>query len=513
MSTLVSRLQETANKVPEQIALQIMDQRIEYERLLTATQKLAHGLQQLGVKKGDRVAVLLPNIAHFPICTYAILHLGAIVVPLNFMYNANELAFYLNDCGSRVLITWVGFKDLVLKALHLAPKCQDLIFLGEKIPQNTLALTQLIESSPPLQTSAEIDPQDIAVINYTAGITGEAHGAELTHESICAIVDIGQSMFKIDKRDCIAGIVPLFHPFAQMMAMHMSFLHGATCELFPRLDSATIVESMARAGITFLPASPGVIRAMVPGPESTNPLPDLRLCLCYGGKLDSEVVLSFEEKYQTLLLEAYGLTEAGSLVACQRFEREKRTGSVGVPLMGIEVQIRDDKGQLLQPHTNGEIWVKSPGMMTRYFGQPEETNKRMVDGWLFTGDMGYLDMYHNLYVQERKENIITKAGFTIFPNEVEEVLLSHEAVSEAAIIGLSDPVYGEEVHATVVLEFEKSATEQELIAFCQEYLPVYKSPKFIEFSSSLPKNATGRILRRFLKSIQTRIGDQGINHI
>lgn len=507
MSTLVSRLQETANKVPEQVALQMMDQRIEYERLLKATQKLAHGLRQRGVKKGDRVAILLPNIAHFPICTYAILHLGAIVVPLNFMYNANELAFYLNDCGSNVLITWVGFKDLVLKALHLAPKCRDLIFLGEKIPQNTIALTQLIESSPPLESDSDIDPQDVAVINYTAGITGEAHGAEMTHEAIGAIVDIGRSMFKIDERDCIAGIVPLFHPFAQVMALHMSLLHGATMQLFPRFDSATIVESMANAGISFLPASPGIIRAMVPGPENINPLPDLSLCLCYGGKLDSEIVLSFEEKYQTLVLEAYGLTEAGSLVACHRFEREKRSGSVGVPLVGVEVQIRDDKGQVLQPHKNGEIWVKSPGMMKGYFGQPTETIKRLVDGWLFTGDMGYLDMVHNLYIQERKENIITKAGFTIFPNEVEEVLLSHDAVAEAAIIGVPDPIYGEEVHATVVLHPEKSSTEQELVAFCQEHLPVYKSPKFVEFSSSLPKNATGRILRRFLKSIQTRVGE------
>jgi long-chain acyl-CoA synthetase len=224
--------------------------------------------------------------------------------------------------------------------------------------------------------------------------------------------------------------------------------------------------------------------------------------LSYGGRLTNEIIKQFEDIYHSRVLEAYGLTEAGPLVAANRIDLDRKTNAVGLPLVGVDVQIRDENRCPLMPNENGEIWVKSAGIMRGYYNKPDETRKRIVDGWLFTGDIGFLDMDHYLYVLDRKEDIISKAGFNIFPTEVEDVLLKHPAVLEVAIVGVPDPVHSLEVKAFVVLKSNMKVEEEQLVEFCKQSLPVYKVPKYVQFCTSLPKSPTGRILKRLLRNIE-----------
>ena len=500
MPTLVSNLHRTVEKSTEQTALIFNKVIIEYGRLLEAIKRLAQGLKELGVRKGDRVALMLPNVPHFCISYYAIMEMGAVVVPFDLMYKEEEIKHRLQDCGAGAIIAWVGFQSQVMPAVYALNKKVAVLFLGKKIPQNTISLTQLIAKSSPFPMLLELADGDLAVINYTSGSLDESFGAELTHAALAANASICRDMLRITAEEKLIAVLPLFHPLGQTLVMNTAFLLGATIILVPRFVPEDVIAAVRDRGVTLLAGVPAMFRSLASVDLKDQSVPGLKYCVSYGGRLAEDVIRDFEQKYDALILEAYGLTEAGTLVTCNRINRDRKTGSVGLPLLGVEVQIRDEEGNLLRPNESGEIWIDSPSAMSGYHNHPEETQKRLRDGWLFTGDIGYLDEDHYLYVQERKDDIIIKGGFHIFPYEVEEVIARHPAVAEVAVIGVPDASQGYEVKAFVVTKENSETSEAELIACCGETLPKYKSPKYVEICPSLPKSATGRILKQKLRT-------------
>ncbi len=475
-------------------------QRIEYRRFYAAVRRLAAGLQSLGIQRGDRVALHLPNLPHFCISYYALLHIGAVVVPLNILAREAELAAVLQHSGCRAIISWSGFTAQVQSALTQARGCTLWLLLGESVPHPALSLTQLIARSPEQRADPVSGPDDLAVINYLAGSTEEALGAEFTHAALVASATTYSEMFRITIDDRILALLPLYHPLGQTLAMHGAFYAGASVVLQPRFVAAEAIAALRDQQITYLPAVPDIFRILAEMDPPDPPVTTLKYALSYGAQLQAGVVEAFESKYHGHLLEAYGFTEAGPLVTSTRINRERKAGSAGLPLLGVEVCILNEEGMQLRPHQSGEIWVKSPSMMQGYHNKPDKTLQRLRDEWFFSGDIGYLDDEHFLFVQERKEDIITKGGFQIFSFEVEEVLTRHPAIAEAAVVGIPDPAQGQEVKAVLVLHPGASLSRDEVIAWCRESMPVYKSPRHVEFVSALPKTPTGRILKNKLRS-------------
>ncbi len=499
LQTLNSQFKSTANKMPEQIAVVINETRIEYGRLLEAILRLANGLKSLGVQKGDRVAIMLPNVPHFIISYYGILELGAVVVPINIMFKKEDIAYQLSDSGATILIAWIGFKSHVLPAVQSSPTIKETLFLGEKIPRGTKSLTQLIAASQPYQEQIELGENDLAVINYTSGVADVPLGAELTHGALAANATVCKEMYRITSQENVLAVLPLFHPLGQTLLMHASFLAGAMIVLLPRFSVEDIAKAILEHKVTFMAGVPGIYQNLnEANVDWTGSV--LRYCVSYGGKLSQDIIHSFEEKLNAILLQAYGLTEAGPLVSANRIHRDRKDQAVGLPLMGTEIHIRNHQGNLLRPNNSGEIWVHSPSIMRGYYNHPEETNKRLQDGWLFTGDMGYLDEEHYLYIEERKEDIIFKDGFEIFPHEIEEILKQHSAISEVAVVGIPDATHGTEIKVYIVLKKNESITQDELFQLCRSDLPLYKCPKNFEFCSELPKSSTGRTLKRVLRN-------------
>ena len=497
--TVSSIFEKTVDKKPEQVALVFGDHKIEYGLLRESINRLAQGLLDLGIQKGDRIALMLPNVPHFCISYYAILKLGAVVVPINIMYDNNNIKHILLDCGAKVIITWVGFKSQVINAVKEAPQCERIIFLGNRIPSDTTALTTLIAKSAPIDRDAEVTGEDLAVINYTSGVADVALGAALTHEAMIANAMTCREMFLITSEDKCIAVLPLFHPLGQTLVMNASFFIGATAVLVPRFSPEGTIDLVQKNGVTLMAAVPGMFQGLVETDVESGAMPTLKYCICYGGTLSKSLSQAFENKFDSLVLQAFGLTEAGPLVTANRTDRDRKVDSVGLPLVGVDVRIQDETGAHLLPKQSGEIWIKSPSLMKFYYNNGEQTDKRLKDGWLFSGDIGYLDEDYYLFIQERKEDIIVKGGFHIFPTEIERLLLSHPAVAEAAVVGVADSIQGAEVKAFVVLKKDQSVKAEELFAFCSESLPVYKSPKFIEFVHNLPKSSTGRVLKRMLR--------------
>ena len=501
MATLISQLFHTAKTTPAQTAIVFQDASISYLQLEDAVRRLANGLSSLEIQKGDRVAILLPNVPHFCISYYATLAIGAIAVPLNFLLDSEELVYQYNDCGAKCLITWQGFEKQALLLEKKASDLQKIIMLGNRIPRSMVPLTRLIADSAPLEQAVNADEQDIAVINYTSGIADEALGAELSHSAIAYNSATIAEMFRVSHNERFLAVLPLFHAFGQTFLMHTCFTTGSTMVLSPCFKAEVVLETIQNHGITVLSAVPGMFRAFLDLDGDTYSLTSLKYSICYGGHLPEDILREFEQKFDTKIYKAYGLTEAGPLVSIARSEHDRDASSVGFPLMGVEVQIRDDFGDVLAPNQSGEIYIKSPSQMTGYYGHVEETKSRLVDGWLASGDIGYLDINHHLFIQERKDDIIIKGGFQIHSREIEQILLDHPQVDEVAVVAVPDAMHGSEAKAFIVLKDESQVDAAELESYCQNVLPVYKCPKFIEVVARLPKSATGKVLKRNLRLI------------
>ena len=483
----------------EKVALTFEQSHLTYKELYNSILQLATGLQKLGLQKGDRVSLMLPNIFLFPIAYYAILRIGAIVVPINTMFREREIHYILEDSESSAILTWNGALEEVGRAVEDIDSCSHLIVSGRDLPEEVVDLDALLAENPPNPNEVPVTSEDSAVILYTSGTTGRPKGAVLTHGNLASNAYASTIIGKIISKDIFLGVLPFYHSFGQTVSMNAAFYAGARIVLLPKFTPESVLQAIPRERITIFAAVPTMLKMLV---DYDTPIPDLssiRRLLSGGAKLEASLMEEFESKFGIPIHEGYGLTEASPVVTFNPEGFARKEGSVGIPLRDIYVKIVDESGNELVPGQEGEIIVRGPNVMKGYLNRPEATREILRDGWLYTGDIGYLDEEGYLYIVDRKRDMIIKGGFNVYPREIEELLLHHPAIAEVAVVGVSDPVQGEEVKAYVVLKKDANISSNEIIDYCMSQIARYKCPKYISILQSLPKNSLGRVQKHLLK--------------
>jgi long-chain acyl-CoA synthetase len=501
---LALMLHEAARTHPEKPALLFDGGAVSYVELDAASDRVAAGLQARGLLPGDAVALQLPNVPQFVVAYFGILKAGCVVVPMNVLYKAPEVTHVLRDSGARMLITWSGVADQAAKGAADAGVPEIVVLTTPGAPPSAVGrpFEQLMATAvlgpPPLH---QTDPGDTAVIVYTAGTTGVPKGAELTHFQLFMNADTPGRLFGIREDDVVLVVLPLFHVFGLSSILDVCVRFAATMSLVPRFDPTTALEVMQRDRVTVFEGVPTMYIALLAHPRRKDyDLSALRVGVSGGAPIPAEVIDEFEREFGIVILEGYGLSETASTTTFNVSAEERRVYSVGKPIYGVEVQIWDGQDRPLPPGREhvGEIVVRGVNVMKGYHGRPEATAEAMAGGWFHTGDLGYLDVDGFLFVVDRKKELIIRGGYNVYPREVEDVLYTHPAVAQAAVVGIPDDRLGQEVTAFVMLRPEHRVTETELIAYVRERVASYKYPRSIEFRDQLPMNATGKILKREL---------------
>ena len=500
LNELLRRVKERQPNAP---ALGFEGKSISYGEMYRQVLAFAAALKRLGIRKGDRVALMLPNIPEFPVAYFGILYLGAVVVPINTMFRSREIHYILEDSESRAVITWEGELEAVAQAMEDLDACEHLIALGQNLPEGVVNWQHLLRQPHEATFQASVLPEDPAVILYTSGTTGRPKGAILTHRNLCSNASSAALIGGLTSKDISLGVLPFYHSFGQTVSMNAVFCAGGKIVLVPRFSPEAVFESIEKEHVTIFAAVPTMLKILVDYEGPAADLSSVRWLLSGGAKLERTLLEEFERKFGIPVHEGYGLTEASPVVTFNPQGFDRKPGSVGIPLRDIEIRIVDDKGEELFPGEEGEIVVRGPNVMKGYLNRPEATKEILRDGWLYTGDIGYTDEEGYLYIVDRKGDMIIKGGFNVYPREIEELLSHHPSIREVAVVGVPDPVQGEEVKAYVVLQPEARASSNELIDYCVSQIAKYKCPKYISFVQSLPKNALGRVQKHLLKRGRT----------
>ncbi len=503
---LAVMLRESARGRPDKPAV-ILDQvSLTYAQLEAASNQVGRSLREAGLRPGDRVCLMLPNVPQFVMAYFGVLKAGGVVVPMNVLLKAPEIAFFLNDSEARHLIVWDDFASEALKGtagmggvtVHVARRPG-----GGDLPEGTRDFAELLQGVPRLdmaQTSAD----DTAVLLYTSGTTGRPKGAELSHFNLFMCCEVSSTrLIALRDDDVTLAVLPLFHSFGQSNVMNTTIYAGGTMTLVPRFDAGKVLEVMQRDRVTFFLGVPTMYFALLHHPDAGRyDISSLRVCISGGASLPGEVLRAFEERYGVTILEGYGLSETSPTASFNRSQAERKVLSVGKPVWGVEMRIVDEQDRELPPGPDnvGEIVIAGHNVMKGYFKQPEATAEVMRGGWFHSGDMGYVDEDGFFFIVDRKKELIIRGGFNVYPREVEEVLYAHPAVAAAAVIGVPDERLGEEVKAIVQLKPGQTATPAELIAYCKDRVAAYKYPRTLEFIDQLPIGPTGKILKRELKA-------------
>jgi long-chain acyl-CoA synthetase len=495
-------LHESARRAPAKTAVILGETSISYAQLDELSDRAAASLTAAGVAPGDRVGLQLPNIPQFVIAYFAILKAGGVVVPMNVLLKAPEIEFQLRDSGARVLITYGAFLDESAKAAEAVALPSLYVVAETGAPATGTAFEALLAGDPPGPQLAFRSPADPAVIIYTSGTTGTPKGAVLSHVSLYMNADIPGRLFEFNAGDTVLVALPLFHVFGLSSVMDTCVLLGGTMTLVPRFEPRAVLELMQRDRVTVFMGVPTMYIALLQAAASAGyDLAALRVAVSGGAPIPGEVIDSFERRFGVPILEGYGLSESSSAATFNISVTERKVYSAGKPIWGTDVQIWDEDGQPLPPGSGnvGEIVLRGANIMIGYHNQPEATAKAFAGGWFHTGDLGYLDEDGFLFIVDRIKDLIIRGGYNVYPREVEEVIYAHPAVAEVAVVGVPDPKMGEEVRAIVAVKPGQSVTEAELIEFVKERAAAYKYPRTIEFRDSLPKNATGKILKKDLR--------------
>jgi long-chain acyl-CoA synthetase len=514
---LASVLEHTARLTPERVALTFRDAHMTYAEVDAHASRAAAGLIALGIAPGDRVALSCPNLPWFPIAYFAILKAGAVVVPLNVLLKPREIAYHLQDSEAKALMAFEGTAELPMAAMARAgcdeASCVHLIIMtadpaGPSPVSPAVTMGQLMYSQPSGLETRPRSPGDTAVILYTSGTTGRPKGAELSHENMVLNAVASRDMFL---PACRGGLeqevalitLPLFHSTAQTCLMNAGLYGGFRLVLLPRFDPTVVAETMRRERVGFWIGVPTMYWALLQhvATAGIDPAPiaeHFRLCVSGGGPMPVEVMRRFEQAFGVKILEGYGLSETSPVACFNQMHRPTKPGTVGQPIFGVEVRCVDDEGRTVPAGERGEVVIRGPNVMKGYYNRPDETREAMRDGWFHTGDVGVLDQDGYLSIVDRTKDMIIRGGMNVYPREIEEVMMTHPAVSLVAVIGVPDERLGEEVKAYVVPQ-APGVSEEALIAWCRDQLAAYKYPRAIEFRESLPMGATGKILKRELR--------------
>jgi long-chain acyl-CoA synthetase len=471
-------------------ALRQGDQALTYAELAQASGQVAALLRDAGVRAGDRAAVMMPNVLACPMLFYGILAAGGVAVPMNPLLKSREVAHYLSDSGASVIFAWDAAAEEAVKGA--ADTGAQVIQVAEPDAHS------LLGGRPPLAAWAERHDDDDAVILYTSGTTGRPKGAELTHANLYRnAAVIATTLLTATQDDVVMGCLPLFHCFGLTCGLNASVMAGACLSLLPRFDPEAALEMIGREKVTIFEGVPTMYSAMLHHPgRATADVSSLRLCVSGGAALPIEVLRGFEEAFGCPILEGYGLSETSPVASFNHPDAERKPGSIGTPVAGVQMRVLDPAGSRLPAGDIGEIAIRGHNVMKGYWGKPEATAEAIPDGWFRTGDLGRMDEDGYFYIVDRKKELIIRGGYNVYPREIEEALYEHPGVAEVAVVGIPHDSLGEEVGAAVALKPGAQATPEELKAFIKERVAAYKYPRHVWLVEQLPKGPTGKILRR-----------------
>jgi long-chain acyl-CoA synthetase len=504
---LADPLRESARTAPDKTAVIVGETKLTYAQLQGMVQKLAGGLSKLGIKRGQHIAIMLPNVPHFTLGYYAAHTLGCPVVPLNVLLTKDEIAYHLADSDAVALIAWEGFFEQAEAGFKATPSCKHLLLAKADLrdvaaPGGVHNLNVVLGGGEAVLESAPTMPDDTAVILYTSGTTGRPKGAELSHFNLNQNAEyVATKLMQLGEDTVALAVLPLFHSFGQTVVQNATLRSTGTLVLLPRFDPKVAFQLMHDHKVTLFAGVPTMYFALLNLPEANQyNLSSLRYCVAGGSSMPVEVMRAFDKKYNVNILEGYGLSETSPVASFNVLDRPKKAGSIGLPLKGVEFKLIDDQGRTIEESLKpGEICIRGPNVMKGYYKKPEANAECMKDGWFSTGDVAHRDDDGYYFIVDRKKDMIIRGGFNVYPREVEEVLYAHPAVLEAAVIGIPHESHGEEVKAVLALKPGKQATSEEIIAYCKEHLAAYKYPRVVELRESLPKTATGKILKRELR--------------
>jgi long-chain acyl-CoA synthetase len=490
-------LTETARSAPNRPAAVYDGGQLTYSELDQASDRLAAALAAAGVAPGERVALQLPNIPQFRISYFGILKAGAVVVPLNVMLRAPEVAFHLGDSGAVVLITWAGVLAEAAKGAEAAGLDQVYAVGHADETGGAVPFERLLDAAP-LREMVARQPEDTAVIVYTSGTTGRPKGAELSHIQLYMNADIPGRLFEVRPDDVVITVVPMFHVFGLSSILDICVRFGCTMSLLPRFSPGAVLTAIQRDRATIFEGVPTMFADLLSQPDlESYDLSSLRIAISGGASIPAPVLDAFEARFGLVILEGYGMTETASTITFNLSATERRPYSVGKPIWGTQTQVWGEDGRPLPPGREhvGEIVTRGVHVMKGYLNHPEATASAFTGGWLHTGDLGYFDQDGFLFIVSRKKELIIRGGYNVYPSEIENVLHGHPAVAEVAVVGIPDARLGEDVMAVVIRRPAMDVLEAELVAYCRQRLAAYKCPRVYQFRSELPKNTLGKVLK------------------
>ncbi len=489
MTNLAHNLTEVAAPCADRTAIKLDEIEVTYSALDAASAQAAELLRSLGVKPGDRVGVMLPNVPQFAIAYYGILRAGGVVVPMDVLLKEREVGFYLTDADATAVFAWHDIIETAETGADAAGAECIRVLPGEFEQW----LAEFAVADPAVEPR---DDDETAAILYTSGMTGRPKGAELTHGNLGANTEAAVELLQLTGQgDVILGALPLFHSFGQTCGLNASVAVGGCLTLIPRFDPCRALAIIERDGVTVFEGAPTMYSAMLNhagrGSWDTS---SLTLCASGGAALPVEVLKGFEAAFRCKVLEGYCLSETSPIASFNHAHRKRKPGSIGTPITGVEMKLVDAVDGI------GEIAIRGHNVMKGYWNRPEATAEAIdADGWFKTGDVGRIDDDGYFFIVDRKKDMIIRGGYNVYPREVEDVLYEHPAVREAAVVGMPDAELGEEVGAAVALKAGADASPEELCAFVREQAAAYEYPRVIWIVDELPKDPTGKILKRAIE--------------
>jgi long-chain acyl-CoA synthetase len=488
---LATILTETAERNGDKTAFKLDDVELNYSMLDEGSARIAGLLKSKGLETGDRVGLMMPNVPYFPVIYFGILRAGGVVVPMNVLLKKREVGFYLEDPGAKFLFAWDDFAEAAEAGAEQAGAEVILVKPGE--------FEKLLADQEPDRDMADRGAEDTAVILYTSGTTGQPKGAELTHSNLSKnSKGVSEKLGEMSEQDVLLGALPLFHSFGQTCTMNSAVSVGATVTMLPRFDPDKALEIIERDKVTLFQGVPTMYNAMLhSGSCDSADCSSLRICMSGGAAMPAELMRAFEEKFGCMILEGYGLSETSPVASFNHPDKERKPGSIGTPIEGVEMQVWDDDGKEVPQGEVGEIVIRGHNIMKGYWNR-DDANKEAIteDGWFRTGDMAKMDEDGYFFIVDRKKDLIIRGGYNVYPREIEEVLYEHPAIQEAAVIAVPHDELGEEVGAAVVLKEGESLEADEVKSYVKEQVAAYKYPRKVWFVGELPKGPTGKILKR-----------------
>jgi len=492
---IANNLERTTKFFPDKTAIIFEDLSITYSQLELKVNQLAAGIQRLGIEKGDRLALFMPNIPEFIMIYFAAQKLGAIVVALNVLLVKNEVQYVLRDSGAKIVFAG---KDQIDQVPMNEVDSLERVFLVEGDENDVRHVNRILDTTVETFKALDLEADDPAAILYTSGTTGFPKGATLTHLNVISNINSTTYHTEMKEKDILHLFLPLFHCFGQNFIMNSSVKKAATLVMHKRFEPEPVIKAIKKHKVTMFFAVPTIYIYLLNMKGEDLDLSSIRYFFTAAASMPREVADNWLARYHLPIHDGYGLTECSPFASYNHDLRHK-PGSIGHPVINCEMKIVDEFGNRVAPGIWGEICIKGPNVMKCYWNKPEETAKTIIDGWLLTGDVGTQDEDGDYAIVDRVKDMINSAGNNIYPTEIENHLYTHPAILEAAVYGVHDDVKGESVNAAIVLQPDVTLQPEEIVEYCRTKMAKYKVPKHIQFVNELPKSATGKVLKRVLR--------------